>query len=105
MSSNIVVVGSMVMDLIAWLPPYVRGRKIARTLQSASYVGGKGFNQAVTAARLGAQVAMVGRVGADEFGDEFLRVLAREGVDTCFVTRDPEVSTTFSVLAHPRRPK
>ncbi len=50
--------------------------------------GGKGANQAVAAARLGASVKMVGRVGLDSYGDELLSSLASSGVDTTYVYRD-----------------
>src|ERR1700737_4667320 len=49
--------------------------------------GGKGANQAVAAARLGASVAMVGRVGRDPFGRELRRSLREEGVETRWVRR------------------
>lgn len=52
--------------------------------------GGKGANQAVAAARLGASVRMVGRVGADDFGAALLDNLRREGVDASGVATDPD---------------
>ena len=55
--------------------------------------GGKGANQAVGAARLGAQVALVARVGRDARGDAVLASLHDEGVDTRHVTRDPQAAT------------
>lgn len=55
--------------------------------------GGKGANQAVGAARLGAKVALVARVGRDARGDAVLAALHDEGVDTRQVTRDPAEST------------
>jgi ribokinase len=55
--------------------------------------GGKGANQAVGAARLGARVALVARVGRDARGDAVLAALHDEGVDTRFVTRDPAEHT------------
>src|SRR5205814_1303828 len=55
--------------------------------------GGKGANQAVGAARLGAKVALVARVGRDARGDAVLAKLHDESVETRFVTRDPEQPT------------
>ena len=55
--------------------------------------GGKGANQAVGAARLGARVALVARVGRDARGDAVLAALHDEGVDTRQVTRDPSEAT------------
>ena len=51
--------------------------------------GGKGANQAVAAARLGAKVRMVGRVGADDFGSRLIDGLCREGIDVSRVAVDP----------------
>jgi len=50
--------------------------------------GGKGANQAVALARLGARVALVARVGSDIFGDQAMVNLSRESVETRYVTRD-----------------
>lgn len=55
--------------------------------------GGKGANQAVMAAKLGRNVAMVGRVGTDSFGDAALDNLHRHGIDTTHIRRDPERAT------------
>ena len=51
-------------------------------------MGGKGANQAVAAARLGALVTLVARVGNDAFGLEALRCYQTDGIDTSFVIRD-----------------
>ena len=63
--------------------------------------GGKCANQAVTAARLGAEVTLIGRVGADVFGAELVANFAREGIDTSFIERDPDeaTGTAFITLA------
>lgn len=78
---RILVVGSFVMDLIVSAP---RFPQTGETVLGTSYQtapGGKGANQAVQAARLGAAVTMVGKVGADAFGHA-LRVSAEaSGVD------------------------
>jgi ribokinase len=77
-----VVVGGLNMDLIVQVPHLpapgetVAGENLLRA------AGGKGANQAVAVARLGASVAMVGRVGRDAFGRELTRTLRDEGVST-----------------------
>jgi ribokinase len=60
------------------------------------FLGGKGFNQAVAARRLGADVSMVGRVGGDPFGDMFMAKLEQEGIDSSHVARDPEAGTAIA---------
>jgi ribokinase len=57
------------------------------------FPGGKGFNQAVAAARLGAQVTMIGRLGTDAFAEPMLQTLDAEGIDASYVVRDPEEGT------------
>lgn len=54
-----------------------------------TFPGGKGANQAVAAARLGASVEMIGRVGNDAFGSALLETVARDGVSTRHISRDP----------------
>src|SRR5262249_15256571 len=55
------------------------------------FLGGKGFNQAVASARYGAPTAMVGRVGADAFGDQFVAALDHEHIHREYVGRDQDV--------------
>jgi ribokinase len=89
----ITVVGSFMMDLVIKAE---RRPKVGETLIGQSFgmfVGGKGFNQAVSAARLGAEVRMVGRLGADDFGQRFLKALEKEGIDSTFVSLDQTAST------------
>lgn len=81
----IVSCGSLNMDLVTRV---ARAPAAGETVLGSNYVlhqGGKGGNQAVAAARLGAEVRMVGAVGSDEFGDSLLAGLAAGGVDTRFV--------------------
>ncbi|NOL43221.1 ribokinase [Kribbella sandramycini] len=59
----------------------------------AEFLGGKGVNQAIAAARMGARTAIVGTIGADRYGDEFLDLLAADGVDTTWVRRHPSLGT------------
>ncbi len=61
--------------------------------------GGKGANQAVSAARLGAAVTLIARIGRDLFGDQALARLHQEGIDTTHVTRDAERPTGVASIA------
>ena len=57
------------------------------------FLGGKGCNQAIAAARAGAPTAMIGRLGADDFGTRFLDRLDTEGIDATGVSIDPDEGT------------
>ncbi|MBR2339091.1 MAG: ribokinase [Clostridia bacterium] len=78
---RILVVGSLVMDLICSTPRFPKsGETIIGTTFSTA-PGGKGANQAVQAARLGANVTMVGKVGKDAFSEQMKQSLAAAGVN------------------------
>ncbi len=62
------------------------------------YQGGKGANQAVAAARAGAEVVFVARVGNDDMGEKALEAYAAEGIDTSQINRSQEVSTGVAVI-------
>src|SRR6476620_7479046 len=90
----VVVIGSVNMDLVARTPRLPgAGETVLGTGDLLSIAGGKGANQAVAAARLGADVLMVGRVGDDAFGRTLMRGLRAEGVNTKFVRRTPGVAS------------
>ncbi len=82
---NILVVGSFMMDLIASAPrvPNLGETVIGTSFQTAG--GGKGINQAVQCARLGANVTMAGCVGNDGFGKEMTDIARSAGVDISHV--------------------
>jgi ribokinase len=81
-SPRIVVVGSSMIDLVAYADPLpAAGETVMGSLFQQGF-GGKGANQAVTARRLGADVVFVGRVGQDTFGPMTLDNLRAEGIDT-----------------------
>lgn len=85
---QICVVGSSNVDLIARVPRFPRP---GETLEGRSFhigYGGKGANQAVMAAKLGARVTMVTRVGRDVFGDGLVRNFTQHGIDTTHVYVD-----------------
>src|SRR5262249_981382 len=60
--------------------------------------GGKGANQAVTAARLGASVSFIARLGNDAFGQESLKHLRADGLDTAHVRIDPTRPTGTAAI-------
>lgn len=85
----IVVLGGINMDLVATSArmPEPGETVFGRSFHTAP--GGKGANQAVAAARLGAEVRMVGRVGNDQFGPILLEGMQSEGIDVSGVALDP----------------
>jgi ribokinase len=91
---DLCVVGGVNMDLVVHAPRLPRPGETALGESFARFPGGKGANQAVAAARLGASVRMVGQVGQDPFGDELVAGLEREGIDTAGMRR---VSTPTGV--------
>ena len=82
MAGPIRVVGSLNMDLVVQVPHHPGPGETVLGSDYATYPGGKGANQAVAAARAGAQVEMWGAVGSDEFGRLLQENLEHNGVDT-----------------------
>ena len=95
---RVIVVGSVNIDLvvtIARLPD--PGETVIGGVFSQHH-GGKGGNQAVAAARLGARVAFVGAVGDDAFGRQARAALEAEGVDTSELLTLPDVATGVALI-------
>ena len=100
--AKILVVGSFMMDLVVRTPRVPENGETIIGTSFNRFPGGKGANQAVAAARLGGAVTMAGKVGSDDFGDEFLSVLASEGINTAYILRDSQAATGvgFITLDH-----
>jgi ribokinase len=79
--SRVVVVGSINADLVVVTKRLPAAGETTTGGRFAQHGGGKGANQAVAAARLGAEVTMVGAVGDDDLGGAALRALRDEGID------------------------
>jgi ribokinase len=96
---DVVVLGGINTDFV------IKGQRLpepGQTVPGDSYYsgpGGKGANQAVAAARLGAKVALIGRVGADRRGRELLRGLRENGVNVSRVFLDPKEPTGAAIIA------
>ncbi len=95
---RVVVVGSSNTDMV------VKTKSIpavGETVTGGDFVmaaGGKGANQAVAAARLGAAVTFVAKVGQDMFGDRAIEGYKQEGIDTDYILRDPENATGVALI-------
>lgn len=102
---NILVVGSFMMDLIASTSRAPKSGETVVGFKFQTAPGGKGANQAVQCARLGAHVTMVGQVGDDAFGKMMTDTAAAAGVDVSHVSVDPQESSgvghiTLEVTEH-----
>jgi ribokinase len=97
--SKILVVGSLNMDQVVRVP---RIPALGETLLGAGSLklvpGGKGANQAVAMTRLGASVAMAGRVGNDPFGERLLSSLQTDHVDTGLIVVDQEEASGVAFI-------
>jgi ribokinase len=96
---NVLVVGSSNTDMTVRLPriPGPGETILGRAFAMAG--GGKGANQAVSAARAGGGVTFIARVGEDVFGAEALSGLKAGGIDVRFVTRDPALPSGVALIS------
>ena len=96
---TILTVGSLNMDEVVQTP---RLPALGETLLGAGSLklvpGGKGANQAVAMARLGASVMMAGRVGSDPFGAQLIKALQADGIDTRLVMVDAEEASGVAFI-------
>lgn len=92
---RLLVVGSLVMDLIVSTPRFPEAGETVIGSDFKTAPGGKGVNQAVQAARLGARVSMVGKVGDDAFGRELTDTARAAGVDLTHVMVDKQAPSAI----------
>lgn len=93
MKAAVSVVGSFNMDLTTYMARLPGPGETVMARKFVTGPGGKGSNQAVGAARLGAMVTFIGCVGQDSFGDAALATWEAEGINTEFVRRDADEAT------------
>lgn len=98
MPGHIVVVGSINMDLVVRSPRIPQPGETILGHDFRTFPGGKGANQAVAAARAGGQVKMIGRVGADAFGDSLLATLQKDGIDTRWVLPTSGIASGVALI-------
>ncbi len=95
---RVTVLGSMNMDISVTVPELPGPGATVLGSGARFAPGGKGGNQAVAAARLGAEVRMAGCVGHDEFGGQLLRALGAESVDTSAVREVQGVASGLALI-------
>jgi ribokinase len=95
---TVVVVGSLNYDLVTTTERRPVAGETLTGRSFATFVGGKGLNQAIAAARLHARTHMVGRVGQDDFGQRLMQTLQRESIDRAFVMEDASASTGTATI-------
>jgi len=94
MSVQLTVLGNINIDFVVQTDRLPRPGETIRSQGDFTMIpGGKAANQAVAAARLGAQVTLIGRVGNDTFGPALVENLRRENINTGFVAQDEKANT------------
>jgi ribokinase len=94
---RVFVAGSINMDVVATADRHPRVGETVAGREVLYFPGGKGANQAVSAAKLSAPTTLIGRLGRDAFGAELRTFLTAEGVDLTFV-RDTEAHTGTAII-------
>ena len=103
MNPKIVVVGSANTDFVLQVPELPSKGQTVLGNQFSVVNGGKGANQAVAAARLGAEVTFVARLGQDSFGNEAIIAYKQDGIRTDFIIQDPDMHSGVAlILVNPK---
>lgn len=98
MEKKLVVLGSINADHVIQVPRFAQA---GETLQGSDYriaYGGKGANQAVAAARAGANVSFIGCIGEDEIGQSMKQAFAQDGIDTDYIQIVPQTMTGIAMI-------
>jgi ribokinase len=95
---RVFVAGSINMDVVTTAERHPRVGETVAGNAVLYFPGGKGANQAVAAAKLDAEVTLIGRLGADAFGQELKAFLAMQGIDLSFVKDTAEAHTGTAII-------
>lgn len=95
---NVFVAGSINMDVVATAERHPRIGETVAGKAVHYFPGGKGANQAVASAKLGAATTLIGRLGTDAFGQQLRAFLTTQGVDLRFVHDTTEAHTGTAVI-------
>jgi len=91
--AKVTTLGTFMMDLVAYTPRRPNNGETIRGESFSIALGGKGFNQAIAAGRAGVESAMLGNLGTDSFGDDFMRAFKEEGVQSSDIERHSDLGT------------
>jgi ribokinase len=95
---KILVLGNSNVDFVLTIPRFHQSGETILADSLGIFFGGKGANQAVAAKRLGAEVALVTKVGNDHYGKSYRRHLTRNGLDQKLILRDKKLPTGTAVI-------
>ena len=95
---RVFVAGSINMDVVATAQRHPRVGETVAGKEVLYFPGGKGANQAVAAARLGARTTLIGRLGKDSFGAELKAFLTDQGIDLGYVRETAEAHTGTAII-------
>jgi ribokinase len=97
--AKVTTFGTFMMDLVAYTPRRPNNGETIKGESFSSALGGKGFNQAIAAGRAGVESAMLGNLGNDSFGDDFMRAFKEEGVQATDIERHSDLGTGVGHIA------
>ena len=95
---KITVVGSSNTDLVGKVPKLPAPGETVMGSEFIIAPGGKGANQAVAIARIGGDVTFVAKLGMDDYGEQALKNFKKDGINTSFVFREPDVSSGVALI-------
>jgi ribokinase len=96
--ARVYVAGSINMDLVARTARHPRPGETVAGTHLATYPGGKGANQAIAAARLGADTVLLGKLGTDTFGEELRDFLSGQGVQLDYLRQTAAAATGVALI-------
>ena len=96
--ARVYVAGSINMDLVARAARHPQPGETVAGTHVATYPGGKGANQAIAAARLGAETVLLGKLGTDTFGDQLRDFLSGQGVRLDYLRQTAAAATGVAVI-------
>jgi ribokinase len=96
--NRVFIAGSINMDVVATAERHPRLGETVAGKTVLYFPGGKGANQAVAAAKLGAPTTLIGRIGKDAFGDALKAFLTAQGIDLSFVRETAEAHTGTAII-------